>query len=269
VVAEEGLDVWQLTDRTYLVTGAGGDGVGEGVCRAIRAAGGKLVLNDIDPAAATEAGERHSAVLAVPGDVSKEQDVADLFSAIAERGVVLDGIVNNAGIGLRRFAHEATLAEVERLFAVDLRGVWLVSRAFVEHRSQRDGPSSIVNIASVHAMATMRRFAVYAAAKAAVVGLTRGMAVELGDRRVRCNAIAPGFVQTRESLSRVGTWAKDAQHWADEHRRNHQVLDQEIKPDDCGWAAVFFLSDASRSITGQTLAVDAGLTAMLYEKDFT
>lgn len=258
-----------LQGRTFLVTGAGGDGIGAGVCRAIRAVGGDLVVNDIDPAGARAAAERFGALLTVEGDVGSPETVATAFDAIEDEGLVLDGIVNNAGIGLRRSAHDATPEEFDRLFAVDLRGVWLVSRAFAHHAMRRGARGSIVNVASVHAIATARRFAAYAAMKAAVAGLTRGMAVELGEAGIRCNAVAPGFVETSESRSSIATWSGDPARWIDEHRRNHQALDMAIEPEDCGRVVAFFLSDASRAVTGQVLAVDAGLTAMLYEKDFT
>jgi NAD(P)-dependent dehydrogenase (short-subunit alcohol dehydrogenase family) len=257
-----------LTDRTYLVTGAGGDGVGAGTCRVIRSAGGRLVVNDIDADAAHAASERYGAVLSVPADVASPAGVAAVFDAMDGQGLHVDGVVNNAGTGLRRLAHDATPEEFDRLFAVDLRGVWLISRAFAHYASRRGTGGSLVNVASVHAFATARRYAAYAAMKAAVAGLTRGMAVELGESRIRCNAVAPGLVESRESLSSISSWTDDPAGWIDDHRRNHQALDMAIEPEDCGRVIAFLLSDASRAITGQVLVVDAGLTAMLYEKDF-
>jgi NAD(P)-dependent dehydrogenase (short-subunit alcohol dehydrogenase family) len=261
--------VLDLNGRTYLVTGAGGDGVGAGVCRAIRAAGGRLVVNDIDGAASTDAAQRYGAVLSAPGDVVSPESVNGMFTAIEASGIGLDGVVNNAGIGLRRDAHEATPEEFDRLFAVDVRGVWLVSRAFAQHAINRKVGGAIVNVASVHALATIRGYAAYAAMKSAVVGLTRGMAVELGEARIRCNVIAPGLVDSQQSRSSIASWTPDPAGWIEDHQTNHQALDRPVEPDDCGWAAAFFLSDLTRSVTGQVLFVDAGLTAMLYEKDFT
>jgi NAD(P)-dependent dehydrogenase (short-subunit alcohol dehydrogenase family) len=258
-----------LTDRTYLVTGAGGDGVGAGVCQAIREAGGRLVVNDIDPSRSRAAAQRFGAHLSVPADVADPEAVATAFAELESQGLVLDGVVNNAGIGLRRYAHEATPDEFDRLVGVDLRGVWLVSRAFAQHAIGRGSGGSIVNVASVHAVATARRYAAYAAMKAAVTGLTRGMAIELGEAGIRCNAIAPGLVESSETRSSIGLWTDDPDRWIEDHRRNHQALDLAIEPEDCGRAAVFLLSEASRAVTGQVLFVDAGLTAMLYEKDFT
>jgi NAD(P)-dependent dehydrogenase (short-subunit alcohol dehydrogenase family) len=258
-----------LTYGTYLVTGAAGDGVGAGVCEAIREAGGRLVVNDIDRAAVRAAAERYRAALSVPGDIASAEGVEAIFAAIEQEGLVLDGVVNNAGVGLRRYAHDATPEEFDRLFAVDLRGVWLVSRAFARRAIGLGMGGSIVNVASVHALATARRFAAYAGMKAAVAGLTRGMAVELGDAGIRCNAVAPGFVDTAANRSAIGLWSDDPAAWIDEHRTNHQAIDLAIEPVDCGRVIAFFLSDASRAVTGQLLAVDAGLTAMLYEKDFT
>jgi NAD(P)-dependent dehydrogenase (short-subunit alcohol dehydrogenase family) len=250
------------------VTGAGGDGVGAGACRAIREAGGRLIINDIDDKATRAAAERYGAVLAVPADIGSPENVAALFSSIDGSGLAVDGVVNNAGIGLRRDAHEATPEEFDRLFAVDLRGVWLVSRAFATSAISRESGGSIVNIGSVHAFATARRFAAYAAMKAAVAGLTRGMAIELGAAGIRCNAVAPGYVDTAGNRSAIAGWSDDPAGWVEDHRVNHQALDLAIEPMDCGRAVAFFLSDASRAITGQVLAVDAGSTAMLYERDY-
>ena len=136
------------------------------------------------------------------------------------------------------------------------------SRRIRETACRRGTSGSIVNVASVHAIATARRFAAYAAMKAAVAGLTRGMAVELGESGIRCNAVAPGFVETSESRSSIATWSDDPERWIEEHRRVHQALDMAIEPEDCGRVVAFFLSDASRAVTGQVLAVDGGWTSV-------
>jgi NAD(P)-dependent dehydrogenase (short-subunit alcohol dehydrogenase family) len=256
-----------LTGKTILVTGAAGTGVGAGVCQAVVEAGGKLIVNALTEEEAEWAAERYDAYPAV-ADVANALRIEEMFARIAGEVGVPDGLVNNAGIGLSRYAHEATEAEFDALYAIDLRGVWLLSRRFAELLLKAKRPGSIVNISSVHAVATMRRYALYAGAKAGVEGLTRGLAVELGPHRIRCNAVAPGYVHSQQNIDLIRSWTDDPEGWVRMHTLNQQAIEQEITPIECGWATVFFLSDRSRSITGQVLRVDGGMTAMLYNKDF-
>ena len=258
----------ELEGRTVLVTGGAGFGIGSGVCRAVAEAGGRLVVNDVDDEAAQAIADRYPETVVVPGDISDEAVVARMFALVEQEGIVLEGVVNNAGIGLSRAAHEAEAVQVDRLTAVDWRGVWLVSRAFTRHLIARGGRGSIVNVSSVHAVATFRGYALYAGVKAAVEGLTRGLAVELGPHGIRCNAVAPGYVHSEQNLALIGTWSDDPEAWVAAHTAEQQVLDLEIEPIDCGRAATFLLSDASRCITGQVLRVDAGTTALLYNRSF-
>ncbi|MEX2542890.1 MAG: SDR family oxidoreductase [Trueperaceae bacterium] len=256
-----------LAGKSVLVTGAAGGGVGFGICRAVSEAGARLTVNDLDESSAARAAQQHGAVAGYGADVADAAQVDAMFTRIAAEVGPLDGVVNSAGIGLNRPAHEASAEEFERLNAVDQRGVWLVARAFTRQAQRNGRAGSIVNVSSVHAFATVDGYALYAAAKAGVEGLTRGLAAELGGAGIRCNAIAPGYVHSEQGLELLATWTDDPAGWVRDHTRNQQALDREIEPIDCGWAAVFLLSDRSRAITGQVLRVDAGLTALLYRKD--
>ena len=128
--------------------------------------------------------------------------------------------------------------------------------------------ASIVNISSVHAHSTTARYALYASAKAGVEGLTRGLAVELGPMNIRCNAIAPGYVHAEQNFDLIRTWTDDPQAWIRAHSVNQQALEFEIEPIDCGWVVAFLLSELARAITGQVIRVDAGMTALIYNKSF-
>lgn len=253
-----------LHGRTVLVTGASGYGVGAGVCDAVHAMGGRLVLNDLDPSGLAHTVARYPGSVGFAGDVSHAGDVGRLFAAATEACGPVTGLVNNAGVGLSRPFHEASEQDFDRVFDVDVRGLWLVSREFTGALIGYGLTGSIVNISSVHARSTMNRYAIYSAAKAAVEGLTRGMAVELGRRGIRCNAIAPGYVHAEQNIALLSTFTDDALAWVDRHTTSEQVLPCLIEPMDCGLAAAFLLSDLSRCITGQTLPVDAGLSARLY-----
>lgn len=258
----------ELHGKTILVTGAAGTGVGAGVCQAVTQAGGRLVLNDLDEMALSQAASTYPDALPVAANIAEPGQVDALFARVEAAGIQLNGLVNNAGVGLSCYAEAATEADYDRLQSIDVRGLWLVTKRFVRHLKLTGRTGSIVNISSVHAHATMQRYALYAGMKANVEGLTRGLAVELGPAGIRCNAVAPGYVHSEQNLELIGAWTDDPAGWVAAHTHNQQALEYEIAPIDCGWAVAFLLSDLSRCITGQALRVDAGMTAMLYNKDF-
>jgi NAD(P)-dependent dehydrogenase (short-subunit alcohol dehydrogenase family) len=255
-----------LRDEVVMVTGAAGWGVGRGVCDALQAAGATLILNDVEERALEEAQRRYPGSVGIVGDVSDPESVARIFEESAAHHGLVTGLVNSAGVGLNRLSHEATSTEFDRLFAVDVRGQWLMAAGFSRRLIAAGRPGSIVNISSVHARATMSGYAIYAAAKAACEGLTRGLAVELGVHAIRCNAVAPGYVHADQNLTLLSAIVEDPTAWVRRHTEIEQPLRSEIAPFDVGAAVSFLLSPASRSITGQTLAVDAGLQARLYSR---
>jgi len=256
-----------LSGKTILVTGAAGDGVGAGVCAAIVRAGGRLLVNDVDAGALERAAASHGAEASYTTDVSDEAQVEDMFARIQDEFGALGGLVNNAGVGLNKPVDQVTTSEYDRLMAVDQRGVWLASRAFAR-MTGASGDRSVVNVTSVHAHSTMAGYAVYASAKAGVEGLTRGLAVDLGPRGIRCNAVAPGYVHSRQNVALISGWSDDPEAWVRQHTASQQVIGREIHPIDCGWVAAFLLSDLSRAVTGQVIRVDAGTTSLLYGMDF-
>ncbi|MDI3418737.1 SDR family NAD(P)-dependent oxidoreductase [Streptomyces luteolus] len=264
-----GEEVPSLAGRTVLVTGATGDGVGAGVCRAVQAAGGRLVLNGLTEAELAPVLKRHPGAVGVVGDVSKPEDAERIVRTATERCGPVTALVNNAGVGLAEPFYRASEEEFDRVFDVDVRGLWLVSRAFSRLLIDQGMPGAIVNVSSVHGRATMDQYAIYASAKSAVDGLTRGSALELGPYGVRCNAIAPGYVHSEQNVHLLGRITDDPEAWVERHRDVEQPLPRLVEPVDCGWAAVFLLSEQSRCVTGQTLYVDAGLTARLYNRAST
>lgn len=259
----------QLKGKTVLVTGGAGIGVGGGICQAVNLAGGRLIINDITPDHAEAAASQYDNAIALPGNIADPAEVSRMFAALDEQHIIVHGLVNSAGVGLSQMAHATSEAEYDHLIGVDLRAVWLMARAFTQQVLNTGVKNtSIVNISSVHAHSTMARYAMYASTKAGVEGLTRGLAVELGPMAIRCNAVAPGYVHSEQNFDLISTWTDDPAAWVRAHSTNQQALETEIEPIDCGWAVVFLLSDLARAITGQIIRVDAGKTAMLYNKDF-
>ena len=258
-----------LQDKYILVTGGGGTGVGFGVCEAVTAFGGHLLINDIDPQKAQQAAERYPHAIPLVGDVSDAQDVARMFAKAQQQVGVVHGLVNNAGVGLSKVAHEVSEAEFDRLYGIDVRAVWLMSRAFSQQLLAADMVGHIVNVSSVHGHSTMSRYAIYASAKSAVEGLTRGLAIELGPHGIRCNAIGPGYVHAEQNYDLIRTWTDDPEGWVEGYRKNQQSVPQLVDAEDCGNVVAFLLSELSRSVTGQTIYVDNGKTSLLFNRDFT
>ena len=259
---------FSLENHTILVTGATGVGVGAGVSQAVLEAGGRLVINGRREAQLADALERYPGAIGVLGDVTSEADAERMFREASERnGGPVTGLVNNAGVGLSELFHEAGTEDFDRLYGVDVRGLWLMSRAFARQALGVVDSGAIVNISSVHSHSTMARYALYAGAKSAVEGLTRGMAVELGQHGIRCNSLGPGYVHAEQNADLIRSWTDDPEAWIADHRRNQQAIPRLIEAIDCGRAAVFLLSEASRMMTGQSIYLDGGMTSMIYPRD--
>jgi len=256
-----------LMGQAILVSGGGGDGVGRGVCDAVVEAGGLLLVNDLTRKRAVAAAARYNDAVALPGDVSQPHDVAEIFRDASQRCDHIAGLVNSAGVGLSRLAHEADEADFDRLSQIDLRGVWLMSRAFIRQALKAGRPGSIVNISSVHGHSTIAGYALYAGAKGGVEALTRGLAVEYGNQGIRCNAVAPGYVHSEQGIELLRTITDDPEAWVERQTRCYQALPCRIDPIDCGRLVVFLLSGAARCVTGQTIRIDCGSTSMLYGRD--
>ena len=255
-----------LKGKKILVTGAGGVGVGAGVCQALEQFGATIILNEISLEKAESAAKRYQNAIPIAADIGDGTQIASMFNTIKKEIGAIDGLVNNAGVGLSRPAHLASEQEFDNLYDIDIKGVWQMSKMFVNQLLEAGKPGSIVNISSVNALATMSRYAIYASAKSAVEGLTMGMAVELGVHHIRVNAIGPGLVQAEQNYDLVKTWSDDPEKWLREFPLDQQAIPEDIQPIECGHAAAFLLSDLSSGITGQTLYVDKGTTSLIFNR---
>jgi NAD(P)-dependent dehydrogenase (short-subunit alcohol dehydrogenase family) len=258
-----------LNGKNVLVTGGGGTGVGKGICNVLARSGATILLNERAPETAENAAKNYPGAIPVAADITSEQEVKAMFREIEQKVGRIHGLVNNAGVGLSKMAHEVTADEFNRLYDTDIKGVWQVSRSFVNHLIKHNQPGSIVNISSVHAHSTMSRYAIYASAKSAVEGLTRGMAVELGPHNIRVNAVGPGYILGEHNFDLIRTWTDNPDQWVKDYINDQQALLFQMEPDDCGNVVAFLLSDLSRAVTGQTIYVDNGTTSLLHNRLFT
>ena len=245
-----------LADRVVVITG-GASGIGETFVRAFAGNSARVAFLDLQEAAgaALAASLRDSArhqPLFVACDLT---DVAALRAALERiRGELGPAavLVNNAANDLRQTLAEVTPDQFDWMMAVNLRHVYFACQAVVPQMIER-GQGSIINMSSLAWMFGTPDLQAYAAAKAAIVGLTNSLARQYGQHRIRVNAIAPGLVLT-EKQRRL--WFQDDARLAQVVSR--QALPEVIEPADIARLALFLASDDSRMITKQTLAVNGG-----------
>ena len=240
-----------------VVTGGNG-GIGLGMARALAGAGADLVIwgrnADKNEAARAELAGLGARAEAFVCDVADEQQVIDVFAAsVAAMGKV-DSLIANAGVGGYSPFVDMTLAEWRRVQSVDLDGVFLCFREAARHMVARGEGGSLVAVSSTSAIHGAPGMQHYASAKAGILSLTRGLAVELARHRIRCNSILPGWTDT-------DLLAPSA--------RNDKFVDATIRrtpvrlwgtPDDLGPAAVFLADPTQLFHTGDLLVVDGGYT---------
>jgi NAD(P)-dependent dehydrogenase (short-subunit alcohol dehydrogenase family) len=238
----------RLEGKVAIVTGAGG-GIGRGIAQRFAEEGARVVVNDVDGAAAAEVANAIDAV-AIAADVSSATDVDRLFdTTIAELGGV-DVLVNNAGlIDVERHFLEADEAWWDRVLAVNLKGQFLCSLRAAKWMA-RNGGGAIVNLSSGGARAAHRGMVAYDASKGGVEAMTRAMALDLGPYGIRVNALAPGSVDVR------GFTPEEAAE-----RGETIPLGRVGTPEDMAGVALFLASDDARYVTGVAISVDGGLIA--------
>ena len=250
-----------VRDKVVAITGAA-RGLGQEFARSLAAAGAHVVAADVNDCTATlelvaaEKGRGIAARLDVTDTGSAREMVEAAVSAFGR----LDGLINNAALygalhGGRFDAIDE--AEWDACMAVNVKGIWNCCKAAVPAMRQGGG-GSIVNIASLAATYGMPYGLHYTTSKAAVIGLTRGLARELGRDRVRVNALAPSAVMTegtREFFGPKLDRALDA-------IKTSQTIQRNLMPSDLAGTVLWLVSDSSGFVTGQTIAVDGG-TVML------
>lgn len=248
-------DPFDLTGKVALVTGGNG-GIGLGMAEGLAAAGSSVAIwgrNEERNAAATDALSRHDvAVTALRVDVSDEDEVVDAFAATVDAFGHVDAVFANAGVGAgnTRFSEMST-QEWRGIFEVNMDGVFWTFREAVNHMVPRGGGSLVVT-SSVSGDVGFPRGEHYAATKAGVRALIRGLAVEYGRKGIRANAVSPGWVVT----GMTGGFIEGDRF---EARVKPRIpAGRWGRPDDFAGIAVYLASDASRWHTGDTITIDGG-----------
>ena len=242
-----------LPEHTIIVTGAA-TGIGQAFALGAAAQGAHVVVADMNAADETmdlikaQGGRATYARV----DVSDDASVQAMAETAVKATGRIDGLINNAA-----YFREVKLTPFEeldpviwdRIFQVNVKGVWLCSKAVMPAMRARGG-GSIVNIASVVAVAGQPGYLHYVATKGAVLSMTKGLAKECGKDGVRCNVIAPGFVITDATKNRPIEWQQSF--------LKARAISREQRPDDLVGTALYLLSDLAGFVSGQTIVVDGG-----------
>ncbi|TVQ31339.1 MAG: SDR family oxidoreductase [Phycisphaeraceae bacterium] len=243
--------------KVALITGAAG-GIGRATAGVFAEAGWSVV--GVDRRGEAVEGIEHM----IEADMADPESPERIFRTTEERFGRLDALVNNAAVQICKPVVETTAAEWDAVMASNLRSVFLSMRYAHPMLAQTKG--SIINVSSVHAMATSKNIAAYAASKGALLAFTRAVALEFGADGVRVNAVLPGAVDTpmlHAGLDRGHIDAAGTDELIRGLGRKH-VLGRVGRPEEIG-SVILFLADGERSsfITGQAMVVDGGAMARL------
>lgn len=252
--------MFRLDGKVALITGAG-SGIGEQMARAFAEQGARVVVADISEDAAgrvsTEIGDSASPLRL---DVTDSAGVLAAFESIAASHGSLDVLINNAGVGLVGNVEETEEADFDRLMTVNVKGVYNGCKAAVPIMLQQGG-GNVINMGSVAGLvAVARRFA-YCATKGAVIAMTRQLAMDYVDKRIRANVICPGTVETPfvEGYLQKFHAGEIEETRAQLHAR--QPIGRMGRPDEIARMAVYLASDEAAFVTGSIFTIDGGWTA--------
>ena len=254
------MSLFSLSDRTAVVTG-GGKGIGKSISLLFAGRGARVHLLDLDPeagqAVTAEINKNDGEAIFHRTDVSDQQQVQDTFDRIYETDGQLNILINNAGIAHIGTLEETREEDMDRIYAVNIKGVYNCARAGVEKMKQSGG-GSIVNMASVAAtLGIADRFA-YSMSKGAVLTMTYSIAKDYLEEGIRCNAISPARVHT----SFVDGYLK--QNYPGEEEKMFRKLSQTQpigrmgKPEEIAYLALYLCSGESGFVTGTNYPIDGG-----------
>ncbi|HZP02074.1 MAG TPA: SDR family oxidoreductase [Terriglobia bacterium] len=252
----------RLKHKVAIITGAG-SGIGEATALLFAEEGASVVIADIDAEAgnntAAQVRDKQGSATFVHADISKEADAKKITDEAVNAYGRVDILVNNAAAFVLR-GLEATVEEWNRSLSTNVVGTALVTR-FASEQMKRNGGGSIVNISSQSAFFAQPGFITYSSTKAAIVHMTRLMALDLAPAKIRVNTVCPGTVLTRATLNHIAKEGLTIEQF-EAVEGPKSILGRVGKPREIAHAILFLASDEASFITAACLLVDGGRTAL-------
>jgi 2-keto-3-deoxy-L-fuconate dehydrogenase len=253
--------MFTLTNKIALITGSG-SGIGASIAETFAQAGAFVIVADINE----DGGKLVAQKIQKAGgkaefvrlDVSKESDCQNVANKVLQTHGRLDVLVNNAGIGCVGTLLQSTVEDMDRLYAVNVRGVFNASKVFLPGMVQRK-TGAIINMASIGGVVGIRDRVAYCTTKFAVVGLTKSMALDHSHQGIRVNCICPGRVETPFVKARLAEYPDPEKAYREMSAT--QLTGRMLRPDEVAGAALYLASDESASVTGACFMIDGGWSA--------
>jgi NAD(P)-dependent dehydrogenase (short-subunit alcohol dehydrogenase family) len=252
--------MFDLSGKNVLVTGAA-SGIGEATSRTLAAAGAKVYLADIDfqsgIAVADEIAEQGFAAEFIELDIADKSSCAAAEIYVRNIDGTLDILVNNAGIGHVGTILETTSEDLERLFTVNVRGMFDLTKAFIGGMIARDY-GVIINLASIGGVVAIRERLAYCTTKFAVVGFTKCLALDHALQGIRANCICPGRVETEFVKKRIAEYPDPEKAYRE--MAASQAIGRMATPDEIAACVLYLASDEAAFVTGTALEIDGGFS---------
>ncbi|MCB1487272.1 MAG: SDR family oxidoreductase [Bauldia sp.] len=252
----------RLQDKVAIVTG-GGTGIGEATSHRFVEEGAKVAVFDVNEEAGKgtvdDVSKAGGEAIFVKVDVSDESNVASGIAEVLAKWGKIDILVNNAAIpGVNKYAHEVTVEEWDKIFSINVRGVFLCTKHVLPTMmSAKSG--SIVNFSSIYGLIGNEDLPPYHATKGAVLMMTKTDAICYAPHGIRVNAVHPGSTKTPLFMKAGETFPGGLQHYLDIMKEKHPLTLGE--PVDVANCVLFLASDEARFVTGASLVCDGGYTA--------
>jgi glucose 1-dehydrogenase len=255
----------RLEGKNILITGAS-SGIGQAIAVRFAQEGANVAINyrsgpdqaEIVRVQVSEAcmAARHTNCtdLIIQADISKEDQVKEMFAKVVEKFGTVDVLVNNAGIQKPSPSHEVDVKDFDAVVGVNLRGAFLCAREAIRHFLARGGGGVILNNSSVHEIIPKPKYLPYSVSKGGLENLTKSLALEYADRGIRVNAVGPGAVVTPIN----DAWIHNAE--AKAAVESHIPMGRAAAPEEIAAVFAFLASDDASYITGQTIFACGGLT---------
>jgi len=254
----------RLNNKKAIVTG-GSRGIGEGIVRRLYAEGVEIIIADIKEDLAknliSELDNDKGNVSFYKVDVSNEKQIKELFEFTNNKWGTLDILVNNAGIEDGHLLENQTYENYKKTININMDASFLTSKYSLP-LFEKNGGGRIVMITSIQGIRGYKGSIAYNTAKGGLINMTRVLAVELAEKKILVNSVAPGFINTPMAIMKDGVFEGDTDWFNDVYMKYEKLpIGRYGNPDDIAGAVYFFCSEDSKYVTGQTLLVDGGVSS--------